>query len=125
MGKDSVQAAKGKSGGKEGRESLADAASKDPRGNPTRLAVTPARQGLQITSAARGPSTPHGQLRPMGLLDFLAALRQAHTLPEPPVQGTLPAAGRAPAEVIAAEAAPEAAGELIDAYFRRLREAER
>ena len=66
MGKEGGDAAKGKSGGKEGKESLADAASKDPRGNPTRLAVAPARKGLSITSAARSPTGTKGPGPPDG-----------------------------------------------------------
>jgi hypothetical protein len=124
MGKEGGDAAKGKSGGKEGKESLADAASKDPRGNPTRLAVPPARKGLQVVSAARSPSNTKGQVRPMGWLEFLGALRQAAG-PEVPARGATPAAGRSPDEVLAAETVEEQDGELIDGYFRRLREADR
>jgi hypothetical protein len=125
MGKEGGDAAQGKSGGKEGKESLADAASKDPRGNPTRLAVAPARRGLSIASAARSPSNAKGQIRPMGLLEFLAAMRQAATSPAAPDRGAAPAAGRAPDEVISSETVLEADRDLIDGYFRRLREADR
>jgi hypothetical protein len=125
MGKEGGEAAKGKSGGKEGKESLADAASKDPRGNPTRLAVSPARKGLSITSAARSPSSAKGQVRPMGLLEFLAAMRQATAVPEGPDRGAKPAAGRSPDEVISAETVLEADRDVVDGYFRRLGEADR
>jgi len=125
MGQDRGESAKGKSGGKEGKESLADAASKDPRGNPTRLAVTPARKGLQITSAARGTTSEKGQVRPMGLLEFLTAMRRAELTPESPDRGAAAAAGRAPEEVIPSETVPDSSATSIEAYFRRLREADR
>jgi hypothetical protein len=117
--------AKGKTGGKEGQESLAGAVSKDPRGNPTRMAVHPARQGLQVTSVSRAPSREKGQVRPMQLLEFLLAQRRAESLPDEPDRDAAPAAGRSPEEVISAEPVDEAAGPLLENYFSRLREAER
>jgi hypothetical protein len=126
MGKqDQGAAAKGKTGGKEGKESLADASSKDPRGNPTRLAVKPARNGLQITSAARARGGHKGQVRPMGLLEFLAAMKRSQTTPaEPPAETASPPAGPAPERVTPQEPAPDTAARLIESYFDRLRRAD-
>jgi hypothetical protein len=126
MGKqDQGAAAKGKSGGQEGKESLADAASKDPRGNPTRLAVTPVRKGLQITSVARAESRQKGQIRPMGLVEYLAAMKKAQAAAVGlPAEGVPPAAGPASDRIVPGEAGSEAAAELIESYFSRLRRAD-
>jgi hypothetical protein len=126
MGKqDQGSAAKGKSGGQEGKESLADAASKDPRGNPTRLAVKPARQGLQITSVARAASREKGQIRPMGLVEYLAAMKKAQAAAVGlPAEAVPPAAGPAPDRIVPDESGSEAAAELIESYFSRLRRAD-
>ena len=60
----------------------------------------------------------------MGLMEFLAAMRQAAAVPEASGGAAAPA-GRSPDEAISVETAPEDAGALLEGYFRRLREADR
>ena len=118
--------AKGKEGGKDDKGSLANAVSKDPRGNPTRLAVKPARTGLPVRSAARSPVREPGQERPMGLLDFLAAMKRGPATTADGGETPLPqAGGPGPQRVIPQEPVPDAAAEVVESYFGRLRKADR
>lgn len=116
--------AKGKPGGKDDKGSLAGAVSKDPRGRPTRMAVGPPRAGMEIRSAARSPVKQPGQERPMGLLDFLAAMRRAQAAAGAPAAGAAPQAGGTQDQVIHQEPVPDAAG-VVESYFGRLRKADR
>jgi len=118
--------AKGKEGGKDDTGSLANAVSKDPRGNPSRLAVKPARTGLPVRSAARSPVREPGQERPMGLLDFLAAMRRGAAAPADGPEAPLPQpGGRVPDRAVPQEPVPDAAAEVVESYFGRLRKADR
>jgi len=125
-GAKSGQKARGKKGGKQRSGSLSDAISRDPRGKPTRMAARPARKGLQVRSAARAPSKQKGKIRPMGLLEFLAAVKRtkaapvggpSHPLPKP-ING-------AKEHLIHLECVPEDAARVAESYFDRLREVDR
>ena len=118
------EAAKGKEGGKKGDESLADAVSKDPRGDARRLGIPLERKGFMVQSSARFPSKQKGEDRPMGLLEFLTAMERLKTqaIDNSPVAGP----GAAPAEnVIRQELLPAGTEDLSDEYFSRLRKADR
>jgi len=118
--------AKGKKGGKDGKGSLADAVSRDPRGKPSRLATKPVRRGLPIRSAARSLVKQKGQERPMGLLEFLAAMKRARAALVAHDEKAAPqAAERAPERVVRQEPVPDAAAEVVESYFERLRRADR
>jgi len=116
---------KGKEGGKEGGESLANAVSKDPRGEPTRMASKPARKAIQVRSASRTLSKQKGEELPMGLLDFLAALEQLKAAPSAKPDATPLATSHSEDRVVRHEPLGDAAAALIEAYFGRLRKADR
>jgi len=117
--------AKGKPGGKDDKGSLAGAVSKDPRGQPTRMAVPPPRTGMEVRSASRSPVKQPGQERPMGLLDFLAAMKRAQAAALGPAETAAPQVAPGPQDhVIHQEPVPDAAG-VIESYFGRLRKADR
>jgi len=117
--------AKDKPGGKDDKGSLAGAVSKDPRGKPTRMAVAPPRAGMEVRSASRASVKQPGQERPMGLLDFLAAMKRAQSAARGSAETATPQAGPGPQDhVIHQEPVPDAA-EVIESYFRRLRKADR
>jgi hypothetical protein len=119
--------ARGKSGGESKEGSLADAVSNDPRGKPTRVAKPPPRRGLRILSAARTGSKQTGEIRPMGLLDFLTAMRlaQAEATDPAPVAGPRAVAAHGTPRPIPADTVPDEAVETASRYFSRLRDADR
>ncbi|MFB3891542.1 MAG: hypothetical protein ACE15C_05905 [Phycisphaerae bacterium] len=117
---------KGKEGGKESGESLANAVSKDPRGEPTRMAIKPARKGMQVRSFTRTASKLKGEEQPMSLLDFLAALEKIKTDVLGEKLDTAPlAANRSADRVVRQEGVPDDAAALTDAYFGQLRKADK
>ncbi len=117
--------ARGKPGGKDDKGSLAGAVSKDPRGKPIRMAVAPPRTGMEVRSASRSAVKQPGQERPMGLLDFLAAMKRAQAAARAAAETAAPQAGPGSADrVIHQEPVPDAA-EAVEAYFGRLRKADR
>lgn len=130
MGADNEgSAAKGKEGGKNPNASLADAISKDPRGNPTRLAVKLTKQGLQVRSAFANATRQRGEDRPMGLLDFLVAVKKAQS--DSASLGDVPSAqvsSKAGENIVRLESqlddSPKAAG-VADSYFSHLRKADK
>ena len=125
MGEDKGDKAKGDKGSK-GGESLADAVSKDPRGQPSRLAGRLAKKGLPIISAGRAPSNQRGEPRPMELMEFVSALEKSRTERAESAGATaLRGGGRAPDQIVRQEDVPESASDLSDAYFGRLRRADR
>jgi hypothetical protein len=117
---------KGKEGGKDGGESLANAVSRDPRGQPSRLAARPVPKGVQVRSFARTDSRRKGEERPMGLPDFLSALEQLKAAPQPAAaaDGT-PADQPAGDRVVRPEPMHPAAASLAEEYFGQLRKADR
>lgn len=112
-------------GGRNKEGSLADAASKDPRGQPTRMAVKPPRKGLQILSAAKWPSRQRGEERPMSALEFLAALDALRKNPLGPDVASPAVSARAEDVVVRQESLPPDAATLADTYFSQLRKADR
>jgi len=125
MSKDPGAKVKGKQGGKKKSDAdLANATSKDPRGNPTRLAVKPSRKGMQVISAARAPSTQKGKDRPMKLLDFLAAVRSSRARPADKPLADDVAAARSDDRPVRAEGIPDDAAETARSYFEKLRKAD-
>ena len=112
-------------GGKNKEGSLADAASKDPRGQPTRMAVKPPRKGLQILSWAKWPSRQRGEERPMSALEFLAALDALHKKPLGPDVASPFVSAKAEDVVVRHESLPLDAATLADLYFGQLRKADR
>jgi len=118
---------KGKEGGKQGGESLANAVSKDPRGEATRMAPgnRPAKKGMQVRSAARTLSKQKGEELPMGLLDFMAALEKLKSEPAVKPDTSPLAAGRSPDRVIRQESLSDDAAALTQDYFEQLRKADR
>jgi len=117
--------AKGRKGGKHKPGSLSEAVSKDPRGKPVRMAVRPARKGLQIRSAARAPSRQKGEIRPMGLLEFLAAMRRAEAGTDAGPLAVPKPARPDDDRAVRLEALPEDAAGVAESYFGRLRKADR
>ena len=116
--------AKGDKGGS--GDSLANAVSKDPRGEASRLAVKPARKGLQVISSGRTPSRERGQDRPMGLLDFLTALEQLKRMAADAPDPGSPETARPPKDnPVRQEEVGEGAATLADDYFDELRKADR
>ena len=124
MSKDPGAKVKGKKGGKKAGTSLADATSKDPRGNPTRLAIKPERKGMQVVSAARAPSTQKGKDRPMKLLDFLAAVRRLRDRPADKAIAASLTARTSEDRPVRHEAVPDDAAASTRAYFDMLRRAD-
>lgn len=112
-------------GGKNKEGSLADAASKDPRGQPTRMAVKPPRKGLQILSWAKWPSRQRGEERPMSALEFLAALDALHKKPLGPDVASPAVSAKAEDTIVRQESLPPDAATLADSYFSQLRKADR
>jgi len=120
----SATKAKGDKGGS--GDSLANAASKDPRGEASRLAVKPARKGLQVISAGRSNSRQRGEDRPMGLLDFLTALEQLKRMAADALDPGSPETARPPKDnAVRQEEVGEGAATLADDYFEQLRKADR
>jgi len=112
-------------GGKNKEGSLADAASKDPRGQPTRMGIKPPRKGLQILSWAKWPSRQRGEERPMSTLEFLAALDGLRKKPAG-AEVALPAvSAKAEDVVVRQESVPADAATLAESYFSQLRKADR
>ena len=130
MGADNEgSAAKGKEGGKNPNASLADAISKDPRGNPTRLAVKLTKQGLQVRSAFANATRQRGEDRPMGLLDFLVAVKKAQS--DSAALGDVPSpqvSSKAGENIVRLESqlddSPKALG-VAESYFSQLRKADK
>jgi hypothetical protein len=123
---DSARGAKAKGDKGGSGDSLANAVSKDPRGEASRLAVKPARKGLQVVSVGRSNSRQRGEDRPMGLLDFLSAMEQLKRLGLDPLDAALPeTAAEAKDNVVRPDDVSEGAAALTDAYFEHLRKADR
>ena len=124
---DAGKKAEGDSGGKNKEGSLADAVSKDPRGRPTRLARPPPRRGLSIRSAVRTNSKQTGDIRPMGLLDFLTAMQreQAEAGDQAPGRALPSAEAGGEPRSIASDAVPDVAAGTASRYFSLLRDADR
>lgn len=112
-------------GGKNKEGSLADAASKDPRGQPTRMGMKPPRKGLQILSWAKWPSRQRGEERPMSALEFLAALDALRKKPLGPDVASPAVSVKAEDAVVRQESLPPDAATLAESYFSQLRKADR
>jgi len=124
MSKNPGAKVKGKKGGKKKGADLANATSKDPRGNPTRLAIKPKRKGMQVISAARAPSKQKGKDRPMKLLDFLAAVRRLRDRPADKALAASLTTGVSEDRAVRHEAVPDDAAAATRAYFDMLRKAD-
>jgi hypothetical protein len=125
IGKEPGGKVKGKKGGKKkSGADLANATSKDPRGNPTRLAIKPTLKGMQVISAARAPSTQKGKDLPMKLLDFLAAVRRARARPADKPLAADVVAEPSDDRPVRAEGVPDDATETARSYFEKLRKAD-
>ena len=113
-------------GGKNAKGALAGAVTKDPRGKPTRLAVKLVKKGLSIRSAMRALQKMKGQDRPMGTLEFLAAVRNTRSRykdgAEKPTSGV---AVHTEDRVVRQEHVAEEAAQVTERYFERLRRADR
>jgi len=115
-------------GGKNEKGALAGAVTKDPRGKPTRLAMKLTKKGLSIRSAMRAPQQQKekGQDRPMGILEFLAAVRNTRSrykdAAEKPTSGV---AVHTEDRVIRQEHVTEEAAQVTERYFDELRRADR
>ena len=119
-----TEAAKGKEGGKKSDESLANAVSKDPRGEARRMGIQMEKKGFQVISSARWPSKQRGDDRPMGMLDFLSAIEKLKTAKVD--EGPAGSPNGNPADnVVRAETLPESAAALADSYFTQLRKADK
>jgi hypothetical protein len=125
MGDQPGAKAKGKEGGK-GGESLSDAVSKDPRGEPSRMAQRPEKKGFQIFSIVRLPTKQKGDDRPMSLLDILSAIEQMKSGTAGEMGIAAAPANSPPAEnVVRQETVPQSGADLTEAYFGQLRKADR
>ena len=116
--------AKGKTGGAANKESLADAVSKDPRGESSRMTAKPAQKALPIRSAEKVASRQKGENRPMSLLDFMAALERAKALPEPGPAAAKPV-DHPEDHVVRQESVSDDEAALTQSYFDLLRKADR
>lgn len=119
-----TEAAKGKEGGKKGDESLANAVSKDPRGEARRLGIPMEKKGFPVRSWTRFPSKQKGEDRPMGLLEFFAAMERLKTMNLVDQPAGEPQAIAAE-NVVHPETVPDSAAGLTEAYFNQLRKADK
>jgi hypothetical protein len=125
MGKQGDLKAKGDQGGKKDKESLSDAVSKDPRGDPSRMAVKPAAKALPIRSVEKIASREKGEDRPMTPLDFAGALERMKLQPAEVAGGAVQAMGKPEDHVVRQEGVAEPAAALTESYFDLLRKADR
>jgi hypothetical protein len=125
MGNQGDLKAKGNNGGKGDKESLADAVSKDPRGQPSRMAVPPQPLALAIRSVLRLPTRAKAEDRPLSPLDLSAGLERLKSQPQD--AGTAPVKELAPPEdrVVRPEIVNDRDAALTRSYFDQLRKADR
>lgn len=126
MGEEKGLKAKGDKGGKEKGSGLADAVSKDPRGEAHRMAMRLPKKGLPILSINRLPTRTKGEERPMLMLDFLASLDKLRKAPAMPLDNTAPAGATSADNIVAQEQNPEPArAAIVGAYFDKLQKADK
>jgi hypothetical protein len=125
MGNQGDLKAKGNEGGKNNKESLSDAVSKDPRGEPSRMAVKPVAMALPIRSVEKIATREKGEDRPMSPLDFAGALERMKSQPAEVASTAVQAMGKPEDHVVRQEGVSEPAAELTETYFDLLRKADR
>ena len=127
MGKDRGGAkARGNKGGKNQKGALAGAVTRDTRGKPVRLAMRLVKRGLSIRSAMRAPQKEKGQDRPMGMLEFLAAVRNTQSKYKGVAEKPTPAvAVHTEDRVVHQEHVAKDAAQVTQRYFDELRREDR
>ena len=113
------------SGGKDkNSETLDGASSKDPRGEPSRMAVKPQPRPLPIRSVEKIPSRNQGEPRQMSPLDLADAMEKLKTLP--PESASVAVNVTKPEDhVVRQEGVTEKTTGLTESYFDLLRKADR
>jgi len=113
-------------GGTDQKGALAGAVTRDPRGKPLRLAIKLVKKGLSIRSAMRALQKEKGQDRPMGMLEFLAAVRNTQSKYKDVSEKPTPAvAVQTEDRVVHQEHVAQDAAQVTQRYFDELRREDR